>query len=149
MRKVSIIVALSLAFAVTFAQDQRNYTRADFINVEGSNLNDKIDSIDVFITTDTTYHAAGNGKLVESQIAGSNVTYHWRHRYPIAHYLISTAIADYEVRHDTIHLPGGVNVPMLTYNYTGAGYDACRRTRPGTPARSRSSPSCRSSRRSA
>jgi hypothetical protein len=43
MRKVSIIIALSLASAVTFAQDQRNYARADFINVEGSNLNDKID----------------------------------------------------------------------------------------------------------
>lgn len=43
MRKVSIIMALSLAFAVTFAQDQRNYTRADFINVEGSGLSDKID----------------------------------------------------------------------------------------------------------
>ena len=45
MRKVSMLVALSLAFAVTFAQDQRNYTRADFINVEGSNLNDKIDRV--------------------------------------------------------------------------------------------------------
>src|SRR5262245_50133652 len=43
MRKVSMIIALSLAFSVTFAQDQRNYTRTDFINVEGSNLNDKID----------------------------------------------------------------------------------------------------------
>jgi hypothetical protein len=43
MRKVGTIIALSLAFAVTFAQDQRKYTRADFINVDGSNLNDKID----------------------------------------------------------------------------------------------------------
>jgi hypothetical protein len=43
MRKVSIIIAMSMAFAVTFAQDQRNYTRSDFINVDGSNLNDKID----------------------------------------------------------------------------------------------------------
>lgn len=43
MRKVSMIIALSLAFAVTFAQDQRNYARADFINVDGSNLSDKID----------------------------------------------------------------------------------------------------------
>jgi HEAT repeat protein len=43
MRKVSIIIALSMAVAVTFAQDQRNYTRAEFINVDGSNLNDKID----------------------------------------------------------------------------------------------------------
>jgi len=43
MRKISIIIALSLAFIVTFAQDQRNYTKADFINIEGSSLNDKID----------------------------------------------------------------------------------------------------------
>jgi len=43
MRKVSIIIAMSMAVAVTFAQDQRNYTRSDFINVDGSNLNDKID----------------------------------------------------------------------------------------------------------
>jgi hypothetical protein len=43
MRKVATIIALSLAFAVTFAQDQRKYTRADFINVEGSSLEDKID----------------------------------------------------------------------------------------------------------
>ncbi|HEU0175284.1 MAG TPA: HEAT repeat domain-containing protein [Blastocatellia bacterium] len=43
MRKVATIIALSLAFAVTFAQDQRNYTRADFINVDGSSLSDKID----------------------------------------------------------------------------------------------------------
>jgi len=46
MRKVSIlpaVIALSLAFAVTFAQDPRNYTKADFINVDGSSLNDRID----------------------------------------------------------------------------------------------------------
>jgi hypothetical protein len=43
MRKVATIIALSLAFAVTFAQDQRKYTKADFINVEGSNLNEKLD----------------------------------------------------------------------------------------------------------
>jgi hypothetical protein len=34
---------IALAFALTFAQDQRSYTRADFINVDGSSLNDKID----------------------------------------------------------------------------------------------------------
>jgi hypothetical protein len=40
---VPALITLSLAFAVTFAQDQRNYTRADFINVDGTSLNDKID----------------------------------------------------------------------------------------------------------
>jgi hypothetical protein len=48
MRRVSIlpaIGALLLAFASTFAQDQqtKNYTKADFINVDGASLNDKIE----------------------------------------------------------------------------------------------------------
>jgi hypothetical protein len=48
MRRVSIlptIGALLLAFAPAIAQDQqtKNYTKADFINVDGSSLNDKID----------------------------------------------------------------------------------------------------------
>lgn len=46
MRKISIflaILALTLATAPAFAQDQRNYTKADFITIEGSSLNDKID----------------------------------------------------------------------------------------------------------
>lgn len=44
MRRVSILPAIvALICALTFAQDQRSYARADFINVEGSSLNDKID----------------------------------------------------------------------------------------------------------
>jgi len=48
MRRVSIlptIGALLLAFASAFAQDQqtKNYTKADFINVDGASLNDKIE----------------------------------------------------------------------------------------------------------
>jgi hypothetical protein len=48
MRRVSIlptIGVLLLAFAPAIAQDQqtKNYTKADFINVDGSSLNDKID----------------------------------------------------------------------------------------------------------
>lgn len=44
MRRVSILPAIvAVICALTFAQDQRSYTRADFINVEGSSLNDKID----------------------------------------------------------------------------------------------------------
>lgn len=44
MRRVSILPAIvALICALTFAQDQRSYTRGDFINVEGSSLNDKID----------------------------------------------------------------------------------------------------------
>jgi hypothetical protein len=44
MQRVSILLTIvALTFALTFAQDQRSYTRADFINIDGSSLNDKID----------------------------------------------------------------------------------------------------------
>ncbi len=43
MRKISTLIALTMALAGAFAQDQRDYTRADFISVEGSNLNEKIE----------------------------------------------------------------------------------------------------------
>src|SRR5215475_1511782 len=46
MRNVSIlpaVIALSLVIAVALAQDRRNYTKADFINIDGSSLNDRID----------------------------------------------------------------------------------------------------------
>jgi HEAT repeat protein len=37
------VAVAALICAITFAQDQRSYTRADFINVEGASLKDKID----------------------------------------------------------------------------------------------------------
>ncbi len=79
-------------------------------------LHDKIDSIDVYVTTPSEFRAAGNGVLVGEVAGGSTTTWHWKHRYPIAYYLIATAVTNYEVQETTIELPG-VSVPMLTYAY--------------------------------
>jgi len=58
-------------------------------------LNDKAGSIDVYITAPLQYKAVSNG-LRESEITlDSNKTTHWRHRYPIASYLICMAITNY------------------------------------------------------
>ena len=66
-------------------------------------LNDKIDMIDVFITTpqfnasNEEYMAVSNG-LEESQIVnGSNKTTHFKHQYPIPAYLIAIAVTNYEI----------------------------------------------------
>ncbi|MEN3323934.1 M1 family aminopeptidase [Mariniflexile soesokkakense] len=66
-------------------------------------LNDKADSLDVFITTpqlnpsNEVYVAVSNG-LEQSQIInGSNKTTHFKHRYPIPAYLIAIAVTNYEV----------------------------------------------------
>lgn len=79
-------------------------------------LNDKIDSADLYITTPSAYRAGSNGLLASELTNGSNTTYHWRHRYPIASYLISMAVADYIVfTHDIVI--GADTIPMLTYSW--------------------------------
>lgn len=80
-------------------------------------LNDKIDSIDAYVTTPNAYRAAGNGVLVSETDDGTDRTCHWRHRYPIDVYLIATAATNYQVLTDTITLPGGIEVPMKTYTW--------------------------------
>ncbi len=83
-------------------------------------LNDKADSIDMYVTTPLPYRAAGIGLLVDETVQDGHTTWHWRHRYPIAHYLIATAVADYQVLETTIPLAAG-DLPMLTYYYGTPG----------------------------
>ncbi len=66
-------------------------------------LNDKIDEIDVYITTpqfnpsNEEYFAVSNG-LEQSQVAnGNNKTTHFKHQYLIPAYLIAIAVTNYEV----------------------------------------------------
>ena len=66
-------------------------------------LNDKIDMIDVYITTpqynasNEEYIAVSNG-LEQSQVVnGNNKTTHFKHQYPIPAYLIAIAVTNYEV----------------------------------------------------
>lgn len=81
-------------------------------------LHDKIDSIDMHVTTPLPYRAVGNGLLVGAEEVDGWTTWHWRHRYPIAHYLIATAVADYTVFETEIDLPERT-LPMVTYFYGG------------------------------
>ena len=81
-----------------------------------NSLDDKIDSIDMAITTPARYRAAGNGLLVEELIAGADKIYHWKHRYPIAAYLIAFAVTNYEFYSDWC-VTGTDSVEVLNYVY--------------------------------
>ena len=60
-------------------------------------LTDKIDSLDIYVETDTAYKAASNGLLTsETLINDSTIVYHWKHRYPIATYLVAVAVTNYK-----------------------------------------------------
>lgn len=81
-------------------------------------LDDKADSIDIFITSPAAYSAASNGLLQsETLIAGNTkkIT-HWKHRYPIASYLMCFAVTNYVVFNNTVQL-GSVILPMQTHCY--------------------------------
>lgn len=81
-------------------------------------LDDKADSIDVLITNPIAYKAASNG-LLQSQTpvsGGSKLLTYWKHRYPIASYLICFAVTNYAVFNRSVNLTNGI-LPMQTFCY--------------------------------
>jgi len=58
-------------------------------------LTGKADSIDIFIRTPSAYKSASNGLLISANPSGPYMIYHWKHRYPIAAYLVCLAVTNY------------------------------------------------------
>jgi aminopeptidase N len=79
-------------------------------------LDDKIDSIDVIITNPSQYTAASNGLRQSEHIAGLNKITHWKHRYPIATYLVCMAVTNYAEFENNVQV-GNINLPMQTFCY--------------------------------
>lgn len=80
-------------------------------------LNDKVDSIDIYVTTPSGYRAASNGLLVEEIPAGSDISYHWKHRYPITAYLVAIAVTNYQQYSHYVNLQNGTSLEVLNYVY--------------------------------
>jgi len=80
-------------------------------------LADKIDSIDIYITSPKQYKAASNGKLISDEISGEMRTAHWKHRYPIATYLVAIAVTNYETYSHFVDSPDGKRIEILNYIY--------------------------------
>ena len=81
-------------------------------------LDDKADSVDIIVTCPAAYKAAANGLLQsETLIAGGTkkLTW-WKHRYPIATYLVCFAVTNFSVFNNTVQL-GSTTLPMQTFCY--------------------------------
>lgn len=80
-------------------------------------LDDKTDSIDIYIIHPSTYRAASNGML-QSEIpaAGNKTITHWKHRYPIVTYCVCFAVTNYNVFNRSVKIDN-VDLPMVTYCY--------------------------------
>ena len=82
-------------------------------------LNDKINSIDVYITAPSQYISVSNGVEPEAPVInGSQKTTHFHHSYPIPAYLICMAVTNYDVY---TQLPNAatptVTYPIVNYIY--------------------------------
>ncbi|MBC3786566.1 M1 family aminopeptidase [Spirosoma utsteinense] len=78
---------------------------------------DKADSSSVRITAPARFVSVSNGTLVSTTDNPDGTrTYHWRNSYPIAQYLISVALSNYE-RYDTPVTQAGQLLPVTHYIY--------------------------------
>jgi aminopeptidase N len=80
-------------------------------------LIDKIDSIDIIVNTPEPYRTASNGVLVSEEISNNQRTMHWRHRYPIATYLIAIAVTNYADYKERVELSEGRSFPIVNFVY--------------------------------
>jgi aminopeptidase N len=80
-------------------------------------LNDKVNSIDVYITAPSQYIAVSNGVEPEAPVVnGTSKTTHFHHGYPIPAYLICMAVTDYTVYNQTAGVAPN-QYPIINYIY--------------------------------
>ncbi len=79
-------------------------------------LTDKADSIDVFLNIPSGLTGASNGILISETPNGSSQLFHWKHRYPIATYLICLAVTNY-VNYSHVVPYAGDTLDVVNYVY--------------------------------
>ncbi len=78
-------------------------------------LSDKIDSIDLQITTRLGKKVASHGLLVDiDTLPNQKVRWHWQSRYPIAYYLVALSVSDYVISNRQVLLPGRTSAMPVT-----------------------------------
>jgi aminopeptidase N len=98
-------------------------------------LHDKIDSLDVWVYTDTSMKAASNGVVVRNEVLNdSQRLMVWKHRYPIVTYLVAIAVTNYSEYTQYAQLIGRSKpLPVLNYVFPQFRTDAERETKDVLP----------------
>ena len=79
-------------------------------------LNDKINSIDIYITAPSQYVSVSNGLEISQVVNGSNKTTHFHHNYPIPAYLVAIAVTNYSIFTQTAGTVPN-DFPVVNYIY--------------------------------
>lgn len=79
-------------------------------------LNDKIETLDVYITAPQQYASVANGLQKSAITTGNSKTTHFRHNYPIPAYLVAIAVSNYAVYNQTAGTAPNT-FPIVNYIY--------------------------------
>jgi Peptidase family M1 domain len=86
-----------------------------------ADMQDKIDSMDINVTVPwilnanaDTFWVATNGVLYDSTITGSNRTFKYKTRYPIASYLVAVSVGKFNRYYSAVNISGTI-VPVQFY----------------------------------
>lgn len=85
-------------------------------------LYDKPDSIDLIIIHPKAYKVASNGVLISEIEHNNKIHTHWKHRHPIATYLIAFAITNYKVYYDYVPIENQDTIKVVNYVYPENNY---------------------------
>ncbi len=81
---------------------------------------DKADSMDIYVTCDTSLFCASNGTLIDTTDNGDGTwTFYYQERYPITTYLFSLAVSNYEVWEDWYHYDDNDSMVIVHHVYPG------------------------------
>jgi Peptidase family M1 domain len=76
-------------------------------------MQDKIDSLDITVnvpwaatTAADTFWVASNGKMIDSTITGTNRSFTFKNRYPIASYLVFVSVAKFDRYYRSVNISG-------------------------------------------
>lgn len=87
-------------------------------------LADKLDSVEIHITTAADNKAGSNGKLLRTvALPNGKVRYEWKCRYPIDYYLASITVSNFQEYVNYAHpanMPNGDSIPIVHYMYPQA-----------------------------
>ena len=77
---------------------------------------DKADSVDLWVTVDSTLKVGSNGRLVEViDNTNGTKTHRWKEQYPISTYLVSLAVGDYAEFTNWFKYSPTDSMPVLNY----------------------------------
>lgn len=87
-----------------------------------ADMQDKIESMDITVSSPSVFKVATQGKLFKTVVSGSNTKYTYRHQYPVASYLVSICVAKFTEFNRTPITIGTTSVPITYQLFNRSSY---------------------------